>query len=172
MSVFLQWRRTVRRFALQRKAIYEPNSKEKFIRLFVLWCFGRWSLGRDDLQIRSLKFQNKTGTSYARRKKKRQCVLPFNPISLGSEREKIIGLRTRKYLLSYLSASVLELVSQKTRWGSCVFMACGWNEACLLVSSLWVVAKGLLDNLYIYPLIGNVHLLFVVQAPPVYNKSW
>lgn len=48
-------------------------------------------------------------------KKKRQCVLPFNPVSLGSEREKIIGLRTRKYLLSYLSASVLELVSQKTR---------------------------------------------------------
>lgn len=69
-------------------------------------------MGRDDLQIRSLKFQNKTGTSYARRKKKIQCVLPFNPVSVGSEREKIIGFRTWKYLLSYISASVLELVSQ------------------------------------------------------------
>lgn len=44
--------------------------------------------------------------------KKRQRVLPFNPVSLGSEREKIIGFRTWKYLLSYISASVLELVSQ------------------------------------------------------------
>lgn len=86
MSVFLRWRRAVLQFALQRKTVYEANSKEKFIRLFVLWYSGRRPFGRDHLQIRSLKFQNEAGTSDARRKK--QCVLPFNPVSLRSEREK------------------------------------------------------------------------------------
>lgn len=86
MSVFPRWRRAVLQFALQRKSVYEANSKEKFIRLFVLWYFGRWSFGRDHLQIRSLKLQNEAGTSDAHRKK--QCVLPFNPVSLRSEREK------------------------------------------------------------------------------------
>lgn len=62
------------------KEYYEPN--KKFVRLFVLWCCGRWSSGRDKLQ-ESQMLRMKQGASS--REIKRELILLFNPVSLRSK---------------------------------------------------------------------------------------